>query len=127
MQKNVDRISDQQGNMKIKHSFALSFVLLLSACGSDLPKTISLNGANIEIVGEANVPNGDLLLVRPMRCPWNHSAWATFRVHGGEPENICLIFENNDVREAFEHGGSLPTDHEDFKWASNWGPNGPSK
>lgn len=106
----------------VKFAIALVLALLLSACDNGLPTTYGINGVQIKIVGKAWTPGGDLLLVRPMTCPWNLGARAAFRVHAGEPERICLIFKGGEVREAFEHGGSLPVSHEDFEWADGSDP-----
>lgn len=104
--------------MKFLAPFAL--IILLTSCGNDLPKKYNFGGATVEVIGEAWTPRGDSLLVRPKPCPWNPSALAVIKISGQSRENICLIFDKNETREAFYKGGSLPIRHEEFEWADGW-------
>lgn len=98
----------------------VSLVAWILLSGRGLPKEYTIGGARIEVVGRGWSSRGDLILVRGMRCPWNEEALAAFKVRRGDPHATCLIFRENEVREAFPKGGSLPIATEKFKWADGW-------
>lgn len=106
---------------------ALVMAGTLTGCGERLPKTYNFGGASIEVIGESWTPEGDSLLVRPMRCPWTAGgipaeipSLATIRIRDQSPDFICLIFTKDEVLQAYKPLGAYALETEDFRWASGW-------
>jgi hypothetical protein len=122
--RNKDALSEaaQSTGEFMKSWIVLSAAALLTACGNDLPASYNYNGVEVQVIGKGWTPDGDQLLVRDMHCPWKSGAMAVIRISGRHQsqENICLVFDDDAVREAYYNGGSLPFRALEMEWAEGW-------